>query len=56
MDPFKLDVYALGLTAMFVCSTGRFLTEERMEYSYTRGSAHFDFIEEERKRYISHNP
>ena len=56
MDPFKLDVYALGLTLLFVCSMGRFLPEERVEYSYTRGTGHFDFIEEQRKRYVTHNP
>jgi len=32
-DPFKADVYSLGLTMLVVCSLGRFLPVERINYA-----------------------
>lgn len=52
-DPFKLDVYALGLTLLFVCSMGKFSLEERANFIYESSEkSHSDFIKEERVKWV----
>lgn len=44
-DPFKLDVYSLGLTVLYLCSMGKFSLEERANFIYESSErSHFDFI------------
>lgn len=50
-DPFKADVYALGLTMLVVCSLGRFLPVERINYA-ANSKDHRFFIKQNRKRFV----
>ena len=56
-DPHKLDVYALGLTALYVCSLGRFCLKERE--NYLKGElfhkVHGHFMKEQRRKFIKNN-
>ncbi len=52
-DPFKLDVYALGLTLLFLCSMGRFSLEERANYIYESSEkSHADFMKDQRSKWV----
>jgi hypothetical protein len=52
-DPFKLDVYSLGLTLLYLCSMGKFSLEERANFIYESSErSHFDFIKEQRVKWV----
>ena len=56
-DAHKLDVYALGLTLLYVCSVGRFCLKERE--NYLKGelfhNVHTHYIKEQRRKFIKNN-
>lgn len=51
MDPYKADVYSLGLTFLVVCSLGRFLPIERINYA-SNSKDHRYFMKQNRQKFV----
>lgn len=51
-DPFKLDVYALGITILYMCSLGKFDLFERKQYLIQDSIFHEEYMKEERRKIL----
>ena len=50
-DPFKVDVFALGITTLVMCSLGRFVPKDRMSYC-ANSLDHTLFLRQSRKNFV----